>query len=531
MKRSIRILAMFLCLTMLLSACSSGTTGVDENSSSASTGPSDASTTSELSTPLKPDTITMGANSEPSRLDPQNNGLIMGIMIEKQIYEPLIDKDPETGEFVPRLATEWEWLDDTHLKLKLREGVTFHNGDTFDSEDVMHTLDRISTGASSASLYNAFDPESSTADGEYEVTIAFHYPFAPALNFLTNGRAYIVSKQFYDENGPDGLNQNPMGTGPYKFVEWVVSSHVVMERNENYWGEKAHIPNLVVRFIVEDTSRMVALETGEIDLCVGLQDSDITSVLAGEVEHINGQLVVGQQVNYLGFNVLDTEYFKDKRVRQAMAHAVDWEEVCRVAGGSLFQTADSCVAPTIQYYKSIGVYEYDPELAKELLAEAGYPDGFSFTMNISETPASVRLVEGMQAYYKEVGLDMVIGVVDNATWNDINFKGTCDTSILNMTATTGDPNHTLSQTIKGGTTRTGEIADAYYNELYQKGVQEMDTSKRQAIYEEIQQYVYDEVLQIPVYVAVISFGYRDYVDGLICDPGQQIDFARISYKS
>ncbi len=529
MKRIFRCLALALSLLLLLSACAPAAEDTGSTASASAAGSS--GTASTLSTPLRPDTITMGANSEPSRLDPQNNGLIMGIMIEKQIYEPLIDKDPETGEFIPRLATEWEWLDDTHLKLRLREGVTFHNGDTFDAEDVMHTLDRISTGGSSASLYSAFDPEASTADGDYEVTIAFKYPFAPALNFLTNGRAYIVSKQFYDENGPDGLNQNPMGTGPYKFVEWVVSSHVVMERNDDYWGEKARIPNLVVRFIVEDTSRMVALETGEIDLCVGLQDSDITSVLNGEVEHINGQLVVGQQVNYLGFNVLDTEYFKDKRVRQAMAHAVDWKEVCRVAGGSLFQAADSCIAPTIEYYKSIGIYEYDPELAKELLTEAGYPDGFSFTMNISEAPASVRLVEGMQAYYKEVGLDMVISVVDNATWNDINLKGTCDTSILNMTATTGDPNHTLSQTIKGGTTRTGEIADPYYNELYQAGVQEMDTTKRQAIYEEIQQYMYDEVLQIPVYVAVISYGYRDYVEGLICDPGQQIDFARISFQA
>ena len=127
--------------------------------------------------------LVYAVNTEPGKLDPQANSIIAGMCVEKQIFDTLIVKNPETGDFEPGLATEWEWVDTTHLKMTLREGVKWHDGSDFTSADVLYTIGRFADGAATASLYSAFDAANSTANGDYEVTIAFSYEFAPAINF------------------------------------------------------------------------------------------------------------------------------------------------------------------------------------------------------------------------------------------------------------------------------------------------------------------------------------------------------------
>ena len=457
MKRMTRLLAMLLALTLLLTACGGGTTSESSSQAAASSSASSSAVSAgsqsatsggavsdEVAKKADPNSIVAGFNTEPGKLDPQNNAQIVGIMVERQIFEPLIDKDPETGELVPCLATEWSWDDDTHLRLKLREGVKFHNGEDFTAEDVMLTLERMKVGSASASLYAPFDPENSVAEDDYTVVIAFTGTFAPALNFLTNGRAYIVPADYLNENGDDALNQNPIGTGPFKFVDWTVSSHLNMVRNDEYWGEKASFENLQIRFITDDTARGLALETGELDIAAMIQEADVNSILDGEVPHVMGYMVPGQQVNYFGFNAANVPAFDDIRVRQAMAYAVDWEAALFAANGEIFSLCESCVAPTIDYYFPAGHYEYDVEKAKQLMEEAGYADGLSFNCIEEEVQPSIRLLEILQQYWAELNITMEIQVVDTATWQESNMNGTSDTSICNMTATTGDPHLTRS---------------------------------------------------------------------------------------
>ena len=532
MKRTAKCIALLLTLSILLSACAgSPAQTTDEGSSSTAAVTSDSSlaasgeSAGSVGKKEDPDSIVFGFDSEPGKLDPQNNSQLGGMCVEKQVYDPLINKDPETGEFLPGLATEWEWVDETHLKLTLREGVKFHNGQDFTAADVVYTVSRFPTGSSTGSLYAAFDPENTVANGDYEVTLAFYYPFSPALNFLTNGRAYIVPHEYMEENGEQALNQVMIGTGAFKFVEWVVGSHCTMERNDEYWGGAPAFKNLTIRFIADNSARMIALETGELDVALGIQDSDIKILMNGEREHINGLLVPGMQVNYFAFN-MNVEPLADLRVRQALAHAVDWAAAVETAGGAVFQLADSCIAPTIEYYKSIGVYEYDVEKAKALMEEAGYADGFTINCINEEVPAAVRLLEIMQQYFAEINVTMNIQVVDNATWIESNNNGTSDVSICNMTASTGDPAHTLNST--RGTTVTGKIDDPTFVELFDAGMSAMDATERGEIYAELQQYVYDNVLQIPIFVRVISYGYWDYLDGFYPAPDQMVDFKTVS---
>ncbi len=535
MKKTARLITLLLVFALALTACGGGTTESSSSaaastgstaSSSADSGAADSgeSSTASASVAAKadPTTIIYGMDGEPGNMDPQNNPQLAGMCAEKQVYEPLINKNPETGEFEPCLATAWEWTDDTHLKFTLREGVKFHNGQDFTSADVVKTVERMRVGSASASLYSAF--LEAVPNGDYEVTIEFEYPFGPALNFLTNGRAYIVPHEYLEENGEQSLYQNMIGTGPYKFGEWVIGSYVSFTRNDEYWGEKAHVENAMIRFIIDNTARMVALETGEIDFANGIQDSDMQILMNGEHEHIKGEPVPGMQVNYLAFN-LNVEPLQDVRVRQAIAHAVDWEATIETAAGMTFALADSCVAPTIDYYKSIGTYEYDPELSKQLLEEAGYADGFTIQAINEEVPAAIRVLEIMQQYLAEVGITMEIQSVDNATWIESNTNGTSDVSIVNMTASTGDPVHTLNQTT--GSMVTGRIDNEEYLELFDAGMR-ASADEREQIYADIQQLVFDEVLQLPLYVRVITYGYWDYLDGLYLAPDNLVSFAPIS---
>ena len=261
-----------------------------------------------------------------------------------------------------------------------------------------------------------------------------------------------------------------------------------------------------------------------------IQETDVNNIMDGNVPHIMGYMVPGQQVSYFAFNENNIPAFSDIRVRQAMAHAVDWPAALQGANGNIFMLAQSCIAPTIQYYQETGTYEYDVEKAKQLMEEAGYADGLSFNCVVEEVQPSVRLLEILQQYWAEIGITMEITVVDTATWQEQNMKGTSDASIMNMTATTGDPHHTLSGTLLSSSNTTGKITDEKYNELCNQAVAEMDETKRGELYAEIQQYMFDNVFQIPMFVKAITYGVWDYVDGFVADPGQQLKFVDMSIK-
>ena len=526
--------AVLLLCALLLGACTAGTETSSSTSvaNSSSSGTSSESSTSEVvptesSSKEDKNTLIYAVASEPGKIDPQENAVITGITMEKQLYDPLITKDPETGEFIPCLATAWEWVDDTHLAVTLRDDVNFHDGSKMTAEDVKYTIGRFEKGAATGSLYSAFDAENTTVEDETHLTIAFKYPYAPALNFLTNSRAYIVSKAYCEANGPEALFQNAMGTGAFKFVDWTIGTSATMVRNDDYWGEVPAFENLIFRFVVDNTARMVALETGEVDVVSEIQAEDVNRAIAGEIEHVIGYATPSYKVNFLNFNYQVPE-LAIKENRLAIAHAVDWEEACEAAGAGVIQPAQSCLASTVFAYQPQGLYEYDPEMAKEYLAEAGNPDGFAIKATVGETATTLRILEIIQAYLADVGIALEIEIVDTPTLNDANNKGLSQLTVGNMTANTADPAHTLNGTDQNSPRMAFRVTDERYNELMEEGLKEMDTEKRAEIYHELQAYVFENAIQIPMFEEIITYAVRDYVVGFVPDGGLQIDFKTLS---
>ena len=287
-----------------------------------------------------------------------------------------------------------------------------------------------------------------------------------------------------------------------------------MVRNDDYWGEVPAFENLIFKFVVDNTARMVALETGEVDIVSEIAAEDVNRAIAGEIEHVIGYATPSYKVNFLNFNYQVPE-LAIKENRLAIAHAVDWEAACEAAGAGVIQPAQSCLASTVFAYQPQGIYDYDPELAKEYLAEAGNPDGFAVKATIGETATTMRMMEIIQANLADVGIALEIEIVDTPTLNEANNKGLSELTVGNMTANTADPAHTLNGTDQNSPRMSFRVTDARYNELMEEGLREMDETKRAAIYEELQQYVYENAIQIPMFEEIITYAVRDYVVGFV----------------
>ena len=256
---------------------------------------------------------------EPTTLDPYAHSLYYGFIPSTFIFDTLVTTD-EKGEYVPELATEWEFVDDTTLHLKLREGVTFHNGNPFTAEDVAFTLKTAAESSFSNALFGCIDYENIEIEDDYNLTVKLKYAYAPLMEVLSSYRAGMLDKETYESVGADAYGRQPIGTGPMKLSDWVSGDRIVFAANDNYWGEKLPYETCTMRVIVEASSRTIELETGGVDIAVDIPFSDWS-----RVEGTDGITLVSGQTDVLASLVFNNslELFQDIRIRQALAYGLD----------------------------------------------------------------------------------------------------------------------------------------------------------------------------------------------------------------
>ena len=472
------------------------------------------------------ETLVYAMNTEPARLDPQNDALLNTMLVNKQIYNTLVVKDPITGDIAPSLATSWKWVNDKTLLLTLRDDVYFHNGEKLTADDVLYTIRRFPKGIATSSLFSSFDTENSRVVDSTHVEIKLKETYGPALNMLTSMKAAVVNKKYCETTPEAKLNRAPIGTGPFIFVSWVSGDRITLKRNDKYWGEKATYKNLVMRVVTDATARTIELETGGVDIIDTLNGKDIDR-FSGGVKGVNLYTVPGYKVHYLTFNEKDPVLSKEK-VRLAFAHAIDMPAVIKVAFGSSAISATSSMATTIFGYKKQGFYENNPEYSRQLLKEAGHAEGITTDIILPDVSYNIRLGEAMQAMLSKVGIKINIKIVDAATWQTMNREGKAMLSINNLTADTGDPNHSYMNLYGKGNMQSVRSTDPIVNGLLDKGRAELDSTKRKAIYGELQDYMFKHAIWIHMSEPVISFATRAYVENFIPDAGVQVDLSKIT---
>lgn len=343
------------------------------------------------------DHVIAALNAEPVGLDPQQTYQITAFIIQEQVFDTLVSVDGE-GNPLPCLAKEWERLDDNTVRFHLRDDVYFHNGEKMTAEDVRFTIWRATTMANSANMFSSFDGEKTAVVDEYTVDVVTKTPFAALYTYLSMPRAQIVCKKAIEEMGDNEANRNPIGTGAFRFSKWETGTGIELVRNEEYWGEKPAYTNLTFRIVAEAASRAIEIETGNVDIAFSPDASDVMR-LEGSSDVVTViSPSYGGMTLYMNASENDP-VLSDSRVRKAMAHALDTEAITETVYGPL-GTASRGVCPmSFSSGIELNLYEYNPDRARELLAEAGYGEGEAeinlFVYNGSDAVAVSEICQNM----------------------------------------------------------------------------------------------------------------------------------------
>lgn len=468
------------------------------------------------------DTVTAVLKAEPSNVDPHGNTELVAMTTQVQIFETLVKKD-ENGEIIPGLAESWEQIDDKTVRFRLRENVKFHNGEILNADDVVFTIQRATEKPSSASIFAAFDAENTKKVDDLTVDVATKEPFAAVFNYLTSTRGGIVSKKAVEEMGDDAFGRNPVGTGPFQFDEWVSGTSITLKRFDDYWGEKPAYSTLVLKFITETANRALEIEAGNADIVLDPATDDLDRLAATD----GIQVVIGDSygMSYISFS-MDDEVVGDARVREALSLALNLDTMVESVYGEYASVSESVMPSTILYYKSQGDHEYDVEKAKSLLAEAGYPDGLELTLNLPNSSEQQSIGVIAQNMWKEIGVTANISTASTSEIIASGRRGDNQIVVMSATYSTGDPGHALADfdTRSDGYLRP---VDTKVDELLDKGSAAYDTAERQAVYEELQDYIYHQYYMIGVANKTVNYIITDQVQNFYCDPGDIPSFAGV----
>jgi len=321
-----------------------------------------------------------------------------------QIAEQLIMFDATGNEIVPWLASGWEWVDDKTLRIKLREGIKFTNGEVFDSKAAKYSLDMVGNNPEMVWIVQGSFDRTEIVD-DYTVDL-FVTGRAGAWLAILARNSFVVPPDHVEDVGIEAFANQPIGTGPYMLKEWIRDDHITLEANKDYWGGPPPMDQIVFKVIPEEGARLAALEIGEVDLITNISSSSVKRIGANPETVLS--VSPGLRLFATFFHELDyVSPVQDKLVRQALNYAVDKEGLVELQGGFATVMSAQWLAPSIYgFNEDIQPYPYDPEKAKELLAEAGYPDGFDIRMGytVGRYAMDKEMGEAVAAYLGDVGV-------------------------------------------------------------------------------------------------------------------------------
>ncbi len=465
-------------------------------------------------------TLTVAQGSDIVSLDPHGSNDQPSARVRAQIYDTLVIQT-EDLDLIPGLAESWEQIDDVTWHFNIREGVAFHNGDPLTAHDVAFSIDRhrAEETASPSAFLVGFIEDVSVVD-DMTVEIVTDAPFAPILAHLAHSATSIVNERSVTEAGDDFGTDVAVGTGPFRFVTWETASQVVLERNDDYWQGDVLPERVVFRAIVDGTVRAIELEAAGIDIAYALEPRDALrlqdhpSVTMAPIETLSTQ--------YVGFNA-EKEPFDDVRVRQAINHAIDSETIVDVIyEGFGFPATSPISSQVFGANLDLEGYEFDPERARELLAEAGYPDGFSTTVWTNDNPLRIQIAEIMQAQLGQIGISVDVEVLEWSTYLADTAAGAHDMFILGWVTVTADADYGLyalfhSSQFGSAGNRTF-WSDPRVDELLDLGRQEADLDLRSEFYYEAQEIIAEQAPWIFLNTSIENNATRDNVVGFVPHP-------------
>ncbi|MEK3936440.1 ABC transporter substrate-binding protein [Sporosarcina sp. FSL W7-1349] len=506
-------LMLILALSTALAACSnSGTTEPEKEGNSGEETKGNEDTGNENVNK----TLVFGRGGDSTSLDPSRTTEGETFKVTKNVYETLLNFGEQDTSIQPGLATEWEPSEDgLTYTFKLREGVKFHDGTDFNAEAVVKNFERWANGdADTFPYYNTMFGgfkgdeghiiESVTADGDYTVVFKLTRAQAPFLKNIAMDMFAIASPTAF-EQGDDQFERNPVGTGPFKFVEWRPNETITIERFEDYWQEGLpKLDKVIFRSIPDNSARLNELLSGGIDLADGINPSDGERIENEE----NLQLFERPSMNigYLGMTVTRPPFDK-KEVRQALNYAIDKQSIIDSFFEGRADIAKNPMPPSISGYNDdIEPYEYNPEKAKELLAEAGLADGFEMELWAMPVPRpympdGMKVAEVIQKNLSDIGITAKIVSHEWGTYLDLASKGDADAFMLGWTGDNGDPDNFIYALLDEDNIGSNNYTYYKNDELHDILIEaqtEVDEEKRIELYKKAQEIIREEAPWVPL---------------------------------
>ncbi|MDR1979306.1 MAG: ABC transporter substrate-binding protein [Synergistaceae bacterium] len=452
------------------------------------------------------DTMILVTAVETSTLDPRMGNSAQNSIPMEFIYDNLVKLDRDTGDVIPVLAVSWDFIDPTHLRMNLRKDVKFSNGDPFTAEDVYYCFRRAKDHSTSKSTMSWLDIENTKVIDDHTIILAMYAPYSPVFYVLANGRTYIASKKAMEAMGEDAHARNPVGTGPYKLVEWKSGTSMSFTRNENYWDTPAVTKNLILNIVPEASGRVIELETGNADFAYYIEASDIARVKSIEGFHIEQ----GDTERYFLVTLsMEEPLFQKKEVRYALSLAIDKPALVDACFDGAANVLTGIYSPIILGFKEYGVMPYDVEKAKQLLAEAGYPDGFKIELHVLPTTQFQRLAEAVQAMWAQIGVQAEIVTSELATY-EAQKGGKFQAAIRDGNAAEVSNILIIYEISFGSRLQPNDkVLDGMLQEV--KTIYDKETKIKKL--HEIEDYIYDMRYSIPFATVPAIYGVSDKLEG------------------
>ncbi|MGE0813680.1 MAG: ABC transporter substrate-binding protein [Vicinamibacterales bacterium] len=447
------------------------------------------------------DRLVFAAPADATTLDPHNTTDTESDQVIMMVYEPLLAFD-DSMRIVPRLAERYAVdPDGVTWTFHLRSGVRFHDGTPFDAEAVKANFTRVLDPVANhkrLSLFSMID-HMDVVD-PLTVRIVTKYPFGAFEPTMAHVSAAIVSPAVARSHGRQfGSSADAVsGTGPYRVASWKKDQEIVLERFDGYWGPKGRTREIVYRPIPEAAARVLALESGDVDVISRIPATDIPRLEARQDIAVHKVPGVGAQ--QFRFN-LAKKPFADRRVRQAISYAIDRQAIVDNLVSSFARPSTSALTPIMRGYANLGPIPYEPDTARRLLKEAGYPDGFATTISTTPRyPMGVELAEAVAADLRKVGIRARIEVYDWATmvqfWAGLPpEKNPQEIFIMGAGASTADADWGLRPIFRTAPTNEnnyGYYSNAEFDRVIEAAMRETDPARRQELYTRAQQIVYLE---------------------------------------
>jgi peptide/nickel transport system substrate-binding protein len=528
----ITLLALMLALSMALVGC-----GKSEKTSSGEKGKSSSQ-----------DTLVYGRGGDSVSLDPATVTDGESLKVTKNIFDTLLDYNDGDTTVKPALATKWTISDDgLTYTFELRKGVKFHDGTDFNAEAVVFNFERWANGNAEkfpyyGSMFGGYKNDKShvikevKAVDDYTVQFVLKRPQAPFLKNIAMPPFAIASPAAIKKYG-DKFGENPVGTGPFVFKEWKRNERIVLEKNKDYW-EKGYpkLNQLIFVSIPDNSARLNALLKGEIDLMEDLNPNDLKQIEGNKDLQIFKR--PSMNVGYVGLTTTRGP-LKNKLVRQALNYAVDKKAIIDAFYAGQAEPAKNPMPPSIPGYNDeIQDYPFDLNKAKELLAKAGYPNGFEMELWAMPVPRPYmpdgkKIAEALQENFAKIGVKAKIVTYEWATYLEKAAKGEADAFLLGWTGDNGDADNFLYALLDKDSIGSNNYTYYSNDELHKILVEAQtisDENKRNELYKKAQEIIKEDAPWIPLVHSTPLLAGKANIKGYNPHPTGSDKFTKVEFE-